>query len=95
MPIYRVTVVSRTTMAINYNHRQGSTNIAFRGTALMPEARVVDMVGEWTLFESTLPVVPLTSPPRSPPAICATDTLGSRLLAAGRAARARAAASAP
>jgi len=39
VPIYRVTVVSRTTMAINYNHRQGSTKIAFRGTALMPEAR--------------------------------------------------------
>jgi outer membrane protein OmpA-like peptidoglycan-associated protein len=39
VPVYRVTVVSRTTMAINYNHRQGSTKIAFRGTALMPEAR--------------------------------------------------------
>src|SRR5580658_4153508 len=39
VPVYRVTVVSRTTMAINYNHRQGSTPIAFRGTALMPEAR--------------------------------------------------------
>jgi outer membrane protein OmpA-like peptidoglycan-associated protein len=39
VPVYRVTVVSRTTMAVNYNHRSGSTNIAFRGTALMPEAR--------------------------------------------------------
>src|SRR5580658_10292967 len=39
VPVYRVTVVSRTTMAINYNHRQGSTPVAFRGTALMPEAR--------------------------------------------------------
>ncbi len=39
VPVYRITVVSRTTMAVNYNHRSGSTNIAFRGTALMPEAR--------------------------------------------------------
>src|ERR1039457_4927415 len=37
-PIYRVTVVSRTTKAINYNHRSGSTRIGFRGTALMPQA---------------------------------------------------------
>jgi outer membrane protein OmpA-like peptidoglycan-associated protein len=39
MPIYHVTVVSRTTTAINYNHRSGSTHIDFRGTELMPEAR--------------------------------------------------------
>src|SRR3979409_2198468 len=39
VPIYRVTVVARTTKAINYHHRSGSTNIDFRGTALMPEAR--------------------------------------------------------
>ena len=39
MPIYRVTVVARTTKAINYNHRSGSTKIDFRGTALLPEAR--------------------------------------------------------
>src|SRR5450432_220108 len=39
MPIYRVTVVARTTKAINYNHRSGSTNIGFRGTALLPQAR--------------------------------------------------------
>jgi len=38
-PIYRVTVVARTTKAINYNHRSGSTRIGFRGTALMPQAR--------------------------------------------------------
>src|ERR1700730_12072672 len=37
--IYRVTVVARTTKAINYNHRSGATNIGFRGTALMPQAR--------------------------------------------------------
>ena len=39
MPIYRITVVERTTKAINYNHRSGSTKIDFRGTALLPEAR--------------------------------------------------------
>src|SRR5580658_4320188 len=38
VPIYRVTVVARTTKAINYNHRSGSTRIGFRGTALMPRA---------------------------------------------------------
>jgi outer membrane protein OmpA-like peptidoglycan-associated protein len=37
-PIYRITVVARTTKAINYHHRSGSTRIGFRGTALMPEA---------------------------------------------------------
>ena len=32
MPIFRVTVVSRTVKAINYHHRMGSTNVDFRGT---------------------------------------------------------------
>ena len=36
--IFRVTVVSRTTPAINYNHRSGSTEIGMRGTDLMPES---------------------------------------------------------
>jgi outer membrane protein OmpA-like peptidoglycan-associated protein len=39
VPLYRVTVVARTTKAINYNHRSGPTQIDFRGTALMPDAR--------------------------------------------------------
>jgi len=39
MPIFRVTVVSRTTKAINYHHRTGTTHVDFRGTELMPEAR--------------------------------------------------------
>jgi len=39
MPIFKVTVVSRTTKAINYHHRTGSTHIDFRGTELMPAAR--------------------------------------------------------
>src|ERR1700688_3046963 len=39
VPIFRVTVVARTTKAINYRHRSGSTRIDFRGTPLMPEAK--------------------------------------------------------
>jgi len=39
MPIFRVTVVSRTVSAINYHHRSGTTHIDFRGTELMPPAR--------------------------------------------------------
>jgi hypothetical protein len=38
-PIYRVTVVQRDTRAINYQHRSGSTEVDFRGTDLMPQAR--------------------------------------------------------
>ncbi len=49
VPIFRVTVVSRTTKAINYHHRTGSTQIDFRGTELMPlakgEARVNSQMG--------------------------------------------------
>src|SRR5690348_14102727 len=37
-PVYRVTIVSRTTKAINYN-RQIPTKIDFRGTALLPNSR--------------------------------------------------------
>src|SRR6202790_2797551 len=44
VPIFRVTVVSRTTKAINYRHRSGSTNVDFRGTALMPQAKGVAVV---------------------------------------------------
>src|SRR6266403_1129535 len=40
-PIYKITinVVERTTTAINYQHRSGSTTIDFRGTPLLPEAK--------------------------------------------------------
>lgn len=38
-PIYRVTVVSRTTKAVNYRHRGGATKINFAGTPLMPGSR--------------------------------------------------------
>jgi outer membrane protein OmpA-like peptidoglycan-associated protein len=36
--IFRVTVVSRTTPAINYQHRNGSTDVGMHGTDLMPES---------------------------------------------------------
>lgn len=39
VPVYRITVVGRTTPAINYRHRGGATTIGFRGTPLLPEAR--------------------------------------------------------
>jgi outer membrane protein OmpA-like peptidoglycan-associated protein len=38
-PIFHVTVVGRTTPAINYRPRSGDTKVDFAGTALMPEAR--------------------------------------------------------
>jgi outer membrane protein OmpA-like peptidoglycan-associated protein len=39
MPVYRVTVIERTTKAVNYRHRGGSTEVDFRGTDLMPDVR--------------------------------------------------------
>ena len=41
---YNVTVVSRTTRAVKYEHRHGSTKIDFDGTALMPGASGVAKV---------------------------------------------------
>ena len=38
MPVFRITVVSRTTKAINFHHRQGSTVVGFEGTSLSPKA---------------------------------------------------------
>ena len=37
IPIFRVQVYARTTKAVNYRHRGGSTTVDFRGTDLMPE----------------------------------------------------------
>jgi outer membrane protein OmpA-like peptidoglycan-associated protein len=36
LPLFRVKVYSRTTKAVNYRHRGGSTTVDFRGTELMP-----------------------------------------------------------
>jgi outer membrane protein OmpA-like peptidoglycan-associated protein len=38
-PLFRVTVVGRTTPAINYRPRSGDTKVEFAGTPLLPEAR--------------------------------------------------------
>ena len=47
--VFRVNVLGRTTKAVNYRHRGGSTMVDFRGTDLMPEvgghARVEGKVG--------------------------------------------------
>ncbi len=37
-PVFRVQVVARTTKAVNYRHRGGSTTVDLKGTSLMPEA---------------------------------------------------------
>lgn len=37
--VFRVDVVSRTTKAINYHHRQGSTVVGIAGTSLAPKAK--------------------------------------------------------
>src|SRR5438445_10963513 len=37
-PIFRVNVVSRSTKAVNYRHRSGSTVVDFKGTSLMAQA---------------------------------------------------------
>src|SRR6185436_14601792 len=39
VPVFRITVVGRTTPAINYRPRTGDTRIDFAGTPLMPQAR--------------------------------------------------------
>ena len=43
-PIFRVTVTSRTTKAINYHHRTGTTMVDLKGTALMPASTGVAKV---------------------------------------------------
>lgn len=37
MPVFRVSVTERTTKAVNYRHRGGSTTVDFKGTDLMPD----------------------------------------------------------
>jgi len=40
-PTFRVTVISRSTQAVNYEHRSGSSKLDFAGTDLMPSANGV------------------------------------------------------
>src|SRR5258708_26498455 len=48
-PVFRTNVVSRSTKAVDYRHRGGSTKVDLRGTDLMPgangEARVESKTG--------------------------------------------------
>jgi outer membrane protein OmpA-like peptidoglycan-associated protein len=44
MPVFRVTVVSRSVQAINYKHRSGNSKVDFTGTPLMPSANGVAQV---------------------------------------------------
>jgi len=39
VPIYRVTVIDRTVSAVDYQYRNGPTDIDFRGTVLLPHAQ--------------------------------------------------------
>jgi flagellar motor protein MotB len=39
IPLYQVTVIERTVKAVNYQYRNGPTQIDFRGTVLLPEAQ--------------------------------------------------------
>src|SRR5579862_7668490 len=36
MPVFRVNVYARSTRAVNYRHRGGSTTVDIKGTSLMP-----------------------------------------------------------
>jgi len=38
-PTFKVSVVSKSTKAVNYRHRSGSTTVSFVGTSLMPKAQ--------------------------------------------------------
>jgi len=39
VPLYRVTVIDRTVSAVDYQYRNGPTQIDFRGTVLLPQAK--------------------------------------------------------
>jgi len=39
-PMFRVTVISRSVQAVNYEHRSGSSKLDFAGTDLMPPQTV-------------------------------------------------------
>ena len=53
VPVFRVNVYARTTKAVNYRHRGGSTTVDCRGTELMPEigghAKVDSKAGRLTI----------------------------------------------
>jgi outer membrane protein OmpA-like peptidoglycan-associated protein len=64
-PIFRVDVVSRTTAAINFHHREGTTYVDLRGTALMPgakgKARIDSKAGATKLHIDTEKMIPAST----------------------------------
>ena len=56
MPIFRVQVYARTTKAVNYRHRGGSTTVDFRGTDLMPRVEGHAKV-ELSSFSGTIKIL--------------------------------------
>jgi outer membrane protein OmpA-like peptidoglycan-associated protein len=64
-PLFRVTVVGRTTAAINYRPRNGKTRVDLVGTALLPEARgYAEVSGEKGYMEIDAHVKKMEPAPR-------------------------------
>ena len=65
MPVFRVNVFARTTKAVNYRHRGGSTTVDFRGTDLMPavggHAKVDGKTGRLAISAELTHLQPATS----------------------------------
>ena len=65
MPVFRVNVFARTTKAVNYRHRGGSTTVDFRGTDLMPavggHAKVDGKAGRLAIGAELTHLQPATS----------------------------------
>ncbi len=65
VPVFRITVVSRTIKAINFHHRTGSTNVDLKGTALMPQSTGVARVQSNTGATKMTLDIKKMSPPTS------------------------------
>jgi outer membrane protein OmpA-like peptidoglycan-associated protein len=65
MPVFRVNVFARTTKAVNYRHRGGSTMVDFRGTDIMPavggHAKVDGKAGRLAISVELTHLQPATS----------------------------------
>ena len=65
MPLFRVNAYGRTTKAVNYRHRGGSTTVDLRGTELAPavsgHAKVTGKVGRLTISAELMHLQPATS----------------------------------
>ncbi len=63
VPVFRITVVSRTIKAINFHHRTGSTNVDLKGTALMPQSTgVVRVQSNTGATKMTLDIKKMSAP---------------------------------